>query len=215
MAVTKTIQLFTFDELSDEAKEKAREWWRESEDSPYEFGDGYDDFITMAGHLGIEFSQRPVRLMGGGTRYDPEIYWSGFWNQGDGACFVGSYSYAKGAAKAIQQATGGTEQELIRIAERLQAVQSKAFYRLGAEITRGHLSNHYSHSGTMAVETYKDSGWPSDEAEAEIRDCMRAFADWIYDQLRADYEFRMSDENVDESIRINEYTFRLDGTRED
>ena len=40
-----------------------------------------------------------------------------------------------------------------------------------------------------------------------MRDALRSFADWIYRQLEKEYEFNMSDENVDESIRINEYEF--------
>ena len=40
---------------------------------------------------------------------------------------------------------------------------------------------------------------------------LRSFADWIYRQLKEEYEYRMSDENVDESIRINEYEFDENG----
>ena len=47
--------------------------------------------------------------------------------------------------------------------------------------------------------------------EEDTRDLLRSFADWIYRQLKEEYEYRMSDENVDESIRINEYEFDENG----
>jgi hypothetical protein len=34
---------------------------------------------------------------------------------------------------------------------------------------------------------------------------------WIYRQLEREYEWLMSDEQVDESIRINEYEFTEEG----
>ena len=42
-----------------------------------------------------------VRLMGGGTRAKPCIWFSGFWSQGDGACFEGYWSNAKGATARL------------------------------------------------------------------------------------------------------------------
>lgn len=42
---------------------------------------------------------------------------------------------------------------------------------------------------------------------------MREFADWIYSRLEAEYEYQNADEQVDESIRINEYEFAEDGNR--
>lgn len=51
------------------------------------------------------------------------------------------------------------------------------------------------------------------EDEEELTQCLRDFADWIYRKLEAEYEYRMSDENVDEAIRINEYDFDESGRR--
>src|SRR6476619_4611231 len=98
--------LYKFDELSDAAKERAREWFREGA-LDYDWWDFiYEDAARMANILGIDLNQKPVKLMGGGTRYDPFIWLSGFYSQSDGACFEGRYSYAKGAAKAIRKETG-------------------------------------------------------------------------------------------------------------
>jgi hypothetical protein len=211
--ITKTVYLFS--ELSGPAKERARDWWRHAENADFDTEFAYDDFVECGRIIGIEFDQRPVKLYGGGTRYEPKIYWSGFSSQGDGASFEGRYSYAKQAPANIKRHTGGTDGELIRIATALQEVQRAHGYRLTARMSQGNLSNFYSHSGTMAVEVsddrdeYRDIG-DSDEA---IRQLMRDFADWMYRQLEREYEWRMADEQVDDSILANEYEFDESGRR--
>jgi predicted DNA-binding protein len=37
---------------------------------------------------------------------------------------------------------------------------------------------------------------------------MRDFADWIYKGLEAEYDYRLSDENIDERIGDGEYQFQ-------
>ena len=56
---------------------------------------------------------------------------------------------------------------------------------------------------------YRDIG----AAESDITQLMRDFADWIYRQLEAEYEYQNSDEQVIESIRCNEYEFDEQGER--
>lgn len=202
--------LFTFDELSDEAKEKAREWWREIEAQDWNGAECvFEDACAVAPILGIEFDTRPVKLMGGGTRHDPIVYYSGFWSQGDGACFEGSYGYAKGASKAIRE-YAPQDKTLHAIADGLQRVQKDHFYKLVARMTH---SGHYYNSGcmTVAVEDDRDSYRDIGESEELIKCLVRNFADWIYSRLRDEYEYTMTDENVDEAIRINEYEFDESG----
>lgn len=208
--------VYQFDELSDDAKEKSREWFRQ-----FVFSDSCDwDYIYSDANecgrlIGIEIGRRTFRTMGGGTGSEPEIFFSGFSSQGDGASFHGSYSYAKGGAKAIRN-HAPQDAELHRIADRLQAIQSRYFYRLSASIGSGPGSNFYSHSGTMSVDV--DSGddyrTVDDADESDIRELMRDFADWIYSQLQKEYEYQTSDESVDESIRANGYEFDEDGRRD-
>ena len=89
----------------------------------------YEDAAQCGKILGIDLNTKPVKLMGGGTRYDPCIWFSGFASQGDGACFDGTYAYAKGAVKAIR-AHAPEDKELHRIADELQAIQRRYFYRI-------------------------------------------------------------------------------------
>ena len=94
--------VFTIDELSDAAKENARIWYRDQglHDEWYDFL--YEDFEAICGILGITLATTPVRLYGGGNRDKPQIFWSGFSFQGDGASFAGYYSHARGAGRAIR-----------------------------------------------------------------------------------------------------------------
>ena len=92
---TETTTLYQFDELSDDAKEKARYWYR-SGALDYEWWDAvYDDAVQCAALLGIDVATR------GDRRTQPAIFFSGFNSQGDGACFDGMLSW-KACSKAIR-----------------------------------------------------------------------------------------------------------------
>lgn len=210
MARTVETTIYKFDELSDTARELARDWWRNATSADFDASATIEDAERVAQILGIEFATRQIQLMGGGTRRESAVYWSGFWSQSDGACFEGVYRYAKGAAKAIRE-YAPTDTRLHAIADALQTTQRKAFYRLEASISH---HGHYYHSGCMSVsvDDREDSYRDVSRFEDDITEAMRDFADWIYRQLEAEYEYTMSDENVDESIRINEYEFEADGS---
>jgi len=49
--------------------------------------------------------------------------------------------------------------------------------------------------------------------EDDIKKALRDFADWIYRQLEREYEYQTSDEQADEAIRANGYTFTEYGKR--
>ena len=193
------IELYTFDELPEPAKEHAREWYR-TKCLDYDWWDCvYGDAKTIAGKMGIDIDN---------------IYFSGFWSQGDGASFTGSYRYAKGALKSVKE-YAPEDEELHRIAGGLQSIQKRYFYSLRASITNGAGSNYYSHNGTMHIEAWdaRRSGYADvGNAEGELADLMRSFSDWIYQQLREEYEFLVSNEQVDEAICANEYEFTEDGS---
>ena len=139
--------VYQFPELSDAAKEKARSWYRELGPHDDWWDAVYEDFERVCEILGIRLKTTPVRLMGGGTRAKPCIWFSGFWSQGDGACFEGYWSHAKGAAARIRD-YAPTDATLHGIADRLQAIQRRNFYQLAAEVShRGPLLPRIHHVG--------------------------------------------------------------------
>ena len=140
-----------------------------------------------------------------------DIYFCGFWNQGDGACFTGHYRYAKGGVKAVVE-QAPQDKELHRIAKELQRIQSKYFYKLRSEIKH---RGHYYHEMCMSIETIHTDGdmnrydcrGPSDDDENDIKEALRDFARWIYKQLKEQYEYETSEEAVLEACEENGYEF--------
>lgn len=193
--------LYKYEELSDKAKQKARECYLEGglDYSWWEYS--YEDFARVAEILGITLSQRSVPLMSGKCRYEPEIYFSGFYQQGSGSSFCGTYGYAKGAVAKIKK-YAPQDEELHRIAQGLQDVQRRHFYRLTADITS--VRDHYIRVEVGDSENpYRDIG----DAEDDVRELMNDFNDWVFKCLQDEYEYLTSDEAVEESIVANEYEF--------
>lgn len=194
MKIVKT-KVYQFNELSAEAKEVAikknrdinveGEWWYD----PIQ-----EDFKEIARRLGITIEN---------------IYFSGFWNQGDGAVFEGSYEYKRGVVKGIK-GYAPRDKELLRIARALNSLQSK--YDRGLIATLKRTDNRYYYPKTVEVEVYdynNEESIPKDaDALAELfYDLMK----WLYRSLQKEYEYCISDEAVAETLRINEYDFTADG----
>lgn len=204
--------VYRLDEISAAANEQARAWFREGclDDCWFEFV--YDDFERICAILGVELDTRPVRLYGGGQRRKPSIWFSGFWSQGDGACFEGRYNYARDAVRRIRE-YAPTDSELHQIAEELQATQRRNFYRLSATITH---RGRYYHEQSMAIAVARDTANGQDmthDAEEAVTEALRDLARWLYRRLEREFDYQTSDEAVDEAITINEYTFTEAGRR--
>jgi hypothetical protein len=208
-----TVKLYQFGELSDAAKERAREWWRECEQREFGgFGELFEPAETAAKLLGIEFATHAVRLIGGTDRQEPRIWWSGFSSQGDGASFEGYYSHRKASTVAVRREFPKDE-KLHAIADGLTALQKRHGYKLTAKIKRGYGAGSYVHKYTMDADVYAgDNGADAETAKA-VLELMRDFAEWIYRGLEAEYEYRMSDENVADAMEANQYEFTGDGRR--
>lgn len=186
-------EVFKFDELSDEAKDNVRTWLSDWGD----WSCSYDDFVRMGEILGIEIDTCPVKLMGGGYRGEPKIYWSLAYSQSDYLAFEGWYRYAKGAVKAMKAETN--DPELIRIAEALQAAQRPYFYRLEAFMT--------TKRDYMIVEVEDREDNYREIPDKDVEEAMRDFAHWMFKQLQNEYEYHNSDEYIKETCDANDYEF--------
>jgi hypothetical protein len=58
---TATINLYQFNELSDEAKERAREWWRTGSDYPW-WKDSMDSITAFCNHFGVSVKHYEIGL---------------------------------------------------------------------------------------------------------------------------------------------------------
>jgi hypothetical protein len=210
MPEQRTITVYKFDELSDKAKDKAREWYRECESQDFgAHGELYEPAETAAKLLGIEFATHNIPLMSGKTRSEPKIYWE-LHVQGSGASFEGSYRYNLDCKRKVRSEFP-TDTKLHAIADGLVEIQKKHGFTLTAKITQ---SGRGVHEYTMDAEVYEDDGNLTDpETSTAVLELMRDFAKWIYKYIDAEYEYRMSDEAVDESIQANDYAFTIEGRR--
>lgn len=153
----------------------------------------YEDFVTGLAEIGIDVDTK--------QRRGYAIYFSGFWSQGDGACFEGSVS---------------------DWAKLLTAMNEERFIGPATEIGwmfRCSTSGHYSHSGTMAFEGEiyapenpfdKDQdllqheawkiGKPTDEDIDGLYERLKTkfveLADQLYTDLEAEYDYLTDDEQV-------------------
>jgi hypothetical protein len=190
------IEVYEFDELDKEAKEKAREWFRTGLSYDFQF---YSEYV-------IEDAKTIGELFGLSIK---NIFYSGFSSQGDGACFEASYEYKKGGLKKVKE-YAPVDEELHKIVADLQELQRRNFYSLSA--TTKHLG-HYVHSGCMVVDVWdgRADRYADKETAEGMTEILRLFADWIYDKLEKEYRYQTSDEIVDENIRCNEYEFFKNG----
>lgn len=135
------------------------------------------------------------------------IYFSGFYSQGDGTCFTGKFSYVKGFLNKIKK-DYSYDPELIKIASDLHDLYRKSFYTMNGSITH---HGHYSHERSMSLDFntyYNDIKGQADESE--WLDIIADFACWIYKRLESEYEFQTSDEQIMESLIANDMEFEID-----
>ena len=206
---------FKFSELSESAKQTAREHYTSGEYPGYEWWeDVYDDAVRMGSLMGIAISSTTRRTTSGRCYQDIDISFSGFCSQGDGASFEGDYSFVPDAVQKIKSECN--DEELIRIAQELTLLQVtrriKGLEPFSATIKA---DGRYSHSGTMNVTvTADDDGMNDDpvtEIEEPITQLMRDFADWIYKNLETEYDYLCSDEYVNEHLEDGDDLFDEDG----
>lgn len=194
--ITETKTVYSFEELSEKAKEKALQEHALHDDGFYAVYVN-DDAKSIASLMGWRIEQ---------------IYYSGFWSQGDGACFQGVLQYAKGCAKAVK-AYAPKDAELHRIAQAWQDLQKRNFYAISASVRH---RGHYYHSGCTVFDCQDSRNNPgyleSEETEKEIIQIARDFMNWIYKQLEEAYDYEVSEKNFRELCDSNNYTFLECGT---
>lgn len=194
---TKTIQLYEFDELSEEAKAKVLENNRDiNVDDSHWYSFVYDDWKERLEGMGFE---------------DPQISFLSFWSQGDGASFTSkrvdvlkflTAQKAKGRFKSILKAIKADKAEV--------------------NASVGRIDRRYSHEHAVKayVEYYStEDRFSADENLADelrdfIADTVRTLSRKIYRELEEEYDGLVSDEAVIDTIKANEYTFRSNGSIE-
>lgn len=229
MPKLKQITTYQFTELSDKAKEKARDWYREGA-LHYDWWDAvYEDTLSVAVRLGIDISSKAKPP---GERA-PAIYFSGFASQGDGACFEGYWRHRDKPQRTSPDAIFrkkalNTDERYTSFEEAIRgyAPQDETLHNIAKELDTYtncacgiRQEGNYSHEHTMRFTHYvtnehgDDDDTDEDETTNKVEETLKDFARWIYGRLEEEHDYLLSDEAVDESIISNEYEFDEDGDR--
>ena len=195
MAKQVQITLFSFDELSEESQQKLIEGFRQDYDPDYSHI--YHDFI-------LEMSEQ----YGADIKVD-DIEWSGFWSQGDGACFTCDFD----EEVIFPILKEGLSESDIASLEGFELSQAKSV-RFGP-------SNYYSHENTVIGDVWLDrpdsaelGGNVIKEMEQTLTKIIRDSCRDLYQRLEEEYDRATSDEAIIEEIK-NIWpgcNFRKDGT---
>jgi hypothetical protein len=157
-------EVYTFEELSEEAKEKAREWWRECDAS---YMDWWECIGEDAENVGIQIKEFDLYAR---------------------SCKISFDEPDEEVMKKIKE-THGEECDTYKAAMEFLAAITAIRMR-GEDVSEWTLDREEAHEAF----------------EGSLMRCYR-------DMLEREYDYRGSDECVDETILINEYTFTEDGVR--
>ena len=191
------VKTYSFNELSDEAKQVA---FNNNSEINVEVWDWYDctkdDFHTILELIGFD---------------NIDSNFSGFYSQGDGASFSADYLYKKGCLKAVKQ-HAPNDTELHDIVEGIVSHQKGNGYLLSCEVSK---RGNYCHSNTMYFSWCKNDNscfdWKNDFVENELEQLFKGLADWYYSRLKSEYEYLTSFDVVAEMLEANEIQFLENG----
>lgn len=197
---TKTITLYQFDELSDEAKENAIEKLR---DINVNYPD-WDDYL-------IDNWQEALEKIG---FQNAKIEYSGFWSQGDGASFTADINSEKIFSSMVycRAQKDYPSARIIELAEKIYINDGFKMY-----LSRGR--SNYSHERAVSINIdvenpYRDNRfWAKiiERFENALDDFRIDLCHAIYKTLETNYNYLTSDEAIAEAIRANEYDFLENG----
>ena len=176
-----TVKIYKFNELDAKVQEKViNEMTRfiQEMDAPTFLDDITDAWREKLTELGYE---------------NPEILYSGFGSQGDGASFTSdNIKEASGIKELIDQLS---EEERAEISIRLRRIDSR-----------------YYHENTVTVDAEGlDSALMAQKLEIDAHEVIKKLSREIYKELETAYDGLSSRENVIDFIDENDYEFFADG----
>ena len=198
-------KVYTFPELSETAKEAARDYaranWIYSDSN--DWSTAIEDAVTIGAIVGIEINGRAWTNSHGFKGSEPIIYFD--LNRRELAVDA-HYQYKKGAAAAVRE-YAPQDNKLHQIADALQEIQKRHFYQLRATMTPA------GRSGMdQRVDVYRyDEKELSTGADMDLSDILTDFPQWILKQLESDYEYQCTEEAVDDMLTAGGYEFDEDG----
>lgn len=189
---TISVNLYEFDELAPDVQKKVLE-----KERSINVDHDWSEFLQE------EFTRK---LEESGYRA-PQISFSGFWSQGDGASFT---------CKSIDLEKFITQGKWESLQVLLPLVKDDL---ITASIEGNSYHNHYSHSKTIYGNVDLDSSIEDlkiqdlcNTLERYIDQDAKSLSEDFYKELESAYDDLVSDAQVIDTIKANEYTFEADGT---
>lgn len=213
---TKTITLYSFDELSDKAKQKAienlydlnvdYEWWENT----------YDDFHSMAKYFGIDVDLK-------------KTWFTGFYQQGQGSAYTADVDVIKLVAcvkghlwKEYAPKDTLSFYDVTPNIERVCKLISKDFIDGSCYVEATNRETSIKVSFDYDIYNTNER-WDQEPAnvlnaindlEILVSDVCKTLNDWFFKNLQTEYDYLTSEEAIIESIQANDYTFTEDGKLE-
>lgn len=203
---TKTIKLYSIDELDEKAQARAISDWNNH-------GEFFADFVID------ECTSRLESLGFQGVK----IYYSGFWSQGDGACFIGTLDN-DGLYTFLTETKQGKLYPTL-----LNAIEENTIY-VNIKITH---TDRYCHEYSTTIEDWTEmqdnselTGKLREEYDAwystfKSKDARNGSIGWYYDTCKAiykdlqdEYKYQTADHNVIDRLREDGEVFKSNGERE-
>lgn len=210
---TKTIELPTFEQLSKENQEQViKNYYDINVDSDYWSDDIIENFKDK---LSREYS----------FFENIEAYFSGFWSQGDGACFDADINASEFMRWILKQ-----EKINAKTINTVCNMIEQGQIDFNPNIYKNSYANHYCHSNTRSIEIIDIScdyienkklktKYEAmllnivDKEQANINEWYRSLCDDLYSELKNEYKYLTSEEAIRDTIIANEYTFNSDTLR--
>lgn len=149
-----------------------------------------------------------------------QIYFSGFWSQGDGACFEGNITDID---KFFDHFVKPHLSDYLKCRMMYQPDIESTITDCFSCCTEH--CGHYYHSNCMEVTIDAETVWEKDDGSEEklfslddwrnmeegITAALREYADNLFSSLRKDYEYLVSDEGIIEMLDANDHYFYSNG----
>ena len=203
------IKAYTYNELSDDAKEKAREWYKKD-------GNYIDAYMIT------EDMKQTLEDAG---LADFDVLWSLSYCQGDGVAIDGRVNVEafiksqRFLAKEVPGYKGKTKERYATLligSETVDKMQKLVDNGVQLDITIKHVGR-YSHANSMSVSVEHDSDEMAPEVDQNIREAFEGYVKQVCRTLERDgyawIEWQGSDECVKETLLAHGWLFTAEGSR--
>lgn len=194
-------KVYELKELNDKAKAKAIEWWRAiSQDDSFWFDCIQEDVTSLFKLCGWSIDR---------------ILYSGFWSQGDGACFEGTWKASDVDLDKLKQ-NAPNEDELHAICQELIHLQILYPFAYAKVRHRGHYYHEHCTEFDVSIVDAEENEINTDAVISDEKHFIylsKELMRWIYNRLEKEYDYQNSDEVITEAIEANGYTFTETGKR--